>query len=287
MASTESNRLILKLSCEDKSGIVSAVTTFLHQNTGFIIDADQFGDPITKRFFMRAEFSCLESSDEIRRRFKTIANIFNMDYHVFDKNRKRNIIIAVTKESHCLAHLLYKWEVGALNANIKAIVSNHNDLRPFVERYGLEYVYLPITPEENGKKHQEQKLLEIVRAENVELLVLARYMQVLGKEITHELSGKAINIHHSFLPGFKGAKPYNQAYDRGVKIIGATSHYITEDLDEGPIIEQEVTRVRHDDSVSDLKLLGQDIESRVLFRAVKWHLEHRIILNDSKTVIFD
>ncbi len=274
---------ILTFSCKDKAGIVASVSTYLFNIGGFILESAQFGDPATDKFFLRTEFTCSKTADEIENGFKDIAAKFGMDYELHDTSKKEKIIIAVSKASHCLSHLLHKHQIGALHADIVGIVSNHEDLKAWADGFKIPFYFMPI---EKDKKSQEKKILDLYNKSGAELLVLARYMQVLSNELCDELKGKAINIHHSFLPGFKGAKPYHQAYDRGVKIIGATAHYITSELDEGPIIEQEVTRVDHSYKPDDLKLTGEDIEAQVLFRAVKWHLENRVILNGSKTVIF-
>jgi formyltetrahydrofolate deformylase len=279
----KTNNYILNISCKDTSGIVSTVSTYLFGIGGFITEASQFGDEFTGRFFLRTEFSCKKPLAEIKKGFQKIADKFKMEFEFYDVNKKPKIIIAVSKASHCLSHLLNKHEIGALNADIVGIVSNHSDLKNWADRFKIKFHHLKI---EKNKKEQEQKLLELYDRSGAELLVLARYMQILSDNACKKLKGHAINIHHSFLPSFKGAKPYQQAYDRGVKIIGATAHYVTPDLDEGPIIEQEVTRVDHSCKPEDLKLTGEDIESNVLFRAIKWHLEHRVILNGNKTVIF-
>lgn len=280
---TKVKTYILTFSCNDTKGIVSTVSTYLFEIGGFIIESAQFGDPFTNKFFFRSKFTCPKSLNEINNGFKKIAAKFKMDFEINDAARKPKILIAVSKASHCLSHLLHKHEIGALPANIVGIVSNHKDLKNWADRFKIPFQFLPI---EKNKTSQEKKLLEVYEKTDAELLVLARYMQILSDGTCKKLKGRAINIHHSFLPGFKGAKPYHQAYDRGVKIIGATAHYVTQHLDEGPIIEQEVTRVDHSYKPEDLKLTGEDIEAQVLFRAVKWHLEHRVILNDKKTVIF-
>lgn len=277
------NKYILKLACDDTKGIVAKVSGFLFDMGGFIIQSAQFGDSSTGKFFMRTEFSCDKNISEIETSFKVTASNFGMEYSFTDTNIPAKTLIAVTKENHCLLNLIQKNRIGALDTEIVGVISNREDLRSTVEQEGLDFHFLPI---ENDKKSQEQKILELFSEKQADLLVLARYMQVLSDETCKILEGKAINIHHSFLPGFKGAKPYHQAYDRGVKIIGATAHYVTNELDEGPIIEQEVIRVDHSFSPEDLKIAGQDIESRVLYNAVKWHLEQRIILNGNKTVIF-
>lgn len=275
---------ILKLSCNDKKGIVADVTKYLFEIGGFIIESAQFGDESTNKFFLRAEFQSEKSLTEISDGFKNIAQKFNMDFEFFDKAYKPKLLIAVTKASHCLNHLLHKVEVGSLNAEITGLVSNREDLQYIAERFGKKFYYLPI---ENNKQEQEEKFYQIFEDTNSDLLILARYMQILSEEFSNKLNYRAINIHHSFLPGFKGAKPYHQAHERGVKIIGATAHYVTENLDEGPIIEQDITRVNHQNKPEDLKQIGEDIENRVLLNAVKWHLEHRVIINGNKTVIFN
>jgi len=274
---------ILTLSCKDASGIVAAVSTYLTKTGGFIVEAAQFGDKFTGRFFMRVEFGCKRSAADIRKGFLPIAKRFAMDFEIKDTTKKPNILIAVSTASHCLSHLLHKHEIGALPANIAGVVSNHKNLEQWAKRFDIPFYHLPL---EKDKSVQEKKLLTLYKKLDCELLVLARYMQILSDKACNSLKGHAINIHHSFLPGFKGAKPYHQAYERGVKIIGATAHYVTKQLDEGPIIEQEVTRVDHAYKPEDLKLKGEDIEAQVLFRAVRWHLEKRILLNNKKTVIF-
>ncbi len=281
----DKRRYILTLSCKDTAGIVSTVSTFLYNTGGFVLESSQYGDPITQNFFMRAEFTCQHSQQEISDGFKFIADRFKMTFLVHDTALRPNILIAVSKASHCLIDLLHKNEIGALNANIVGIVSNHNTLKPYADKFGKKFYHFPISHSEK-KLEQEQRILALFNETDCELIVLARYMQILSSEMSQSLDGRAINIHHSFLPGFKGANPYQQAYDHGVKLIGATAHYVTSDLDEGPIIEQEVIRVDHRQKPDDLKLMGQDIEARVLFKAVKWHLEQRIILNGTKTVVF-
>jgi formyltetrahydrofolate deformylase len=275
---------ILTLSCNDTSGIVSAVSTYLFEIGGFILQSAQFGDDSTNKFFLRAEFTSEKTVGELNSGFKKISDRFKMDFCFFDKEQKPKVLIAVSKASHCLLNLLYKHEIGALPCDIVGVVSNHNDLEKWADKFGKRFYHLPL---QENKKQQEEKLFDLFKEAKSDLLILARYMQILSDDLCKKLEGKAINIHHSFLPGFKGAKPYHQAYERGVKIIGATAHYITKDLDEGPIIEQEVYRVNHTHSADDLKQIGEDIENRVLYNAVKWHLEHRVILNGSKTVIFN
>lgn len=274
---------ILTLSCKDTKGIVAQVSGFLYQQDAFIIESQQAGDASTGTFFMRTEFEISDGA-HLSAAFRPIAERFGMQWKIHDMSIKPRVMIAVSKASHCLHHLLHRYANGKLNAEIPAIISNHPDLRHMAEWYNIPFHHLPITAA--TKPQQEAQLLNLLEETHADVLVLARYMQVLSPELSTTLSGRAINIHHSFLPGFKGANPYQQAYDRGVKIIGATAHYVTSELDEGPIIEQEVIRVDHSDTPDDLKHLGQDIESQVLFRALTYHLEHRVFLNGIKTVIF-
>lgn len=274
-------KYILTLSCKDTMGIVAAVSGFLAENGGFILESSQFGDASTSRFFMRVEF---EAEKNIKDLFAPIAEKFAMKWDIFDMQIRPRVLILVSRAGHCLNNLLYRYEAGSLPVDIRAVVSNHKDLKPMAKRHGVDFKHLPITAD--TRKKQEAELWKIIEKQKTDVVVLARYMQVLSVDLCEKLKGKAINIHHSFLPGFKGANPYKQAYDRGVKIIGATAHYVTTDLDEGPIIEQEVIRVEHTDTPDALKSLGQDIEARVLARALKYHIEHRVILNGNKTVIF-
>lgn len=278
------NSYILTFSCPDKAGIVAAVTDNLFRNGGFIVESAQHSDFSTGKFFMRTDFDSEKSFADVKNSFKDVADKFAMSWQLHDKSKKIKVLIAVSKSSHCLNHLLYKHEVGALPVEICAIVSNHQLLKPMADVNGIPYHYLPVSNE--TKKDQERQFYDLVQETGAELVILARYMQVLSDDLSKKLQGKAINIHHSFLPGFKGANPYQQAYDRGVKIIGATAHYVTEDLDEGPIIEQEVMRVDHTYKPEDLRMTGQDIENRVLFSAVKMHIQQRVLLNEHKTVIF-
>jgi formyltetrahydrofolate deformylase len=278
---------ILTLSCRDQPGIVGAVGTFLAQHGCNIIDSAQFGDLDTGRFMMRVLFERLDPKfDEqaIVATFTTIGRQFAMQWALHDAEHRPRVVILVSKADHCLNDLLYRHKVGALRMNLVAIVSNHDDSRPLASAYDIPYFHLPVTPE--TKAQQEARLLELIERERADLVVLARYMQVLSDELCRKLEGRAINIHHSFLPSFRGAKPYHQAYERGVKLIGATAHYVTADLDEGPIIEQEVARVDYKMGPDDLVALGRDVECQALARAVKYHLEHRVFLNGQKTVVF-
>ncbi|MCQ8873374.1 formyltetrahydrofolate deformylase [Mesorhizobium sp. LMG17149] len=277
---------ILTLSCEDRPGIVAAVTAELAANGANIAESSQFWDRQTNRFFMRIAFISPPGStrDSLERALKSSVDRFGMKTALVDQARRPKIIVMVSKFDHALLHLLYQIRVGWLNAEVAAVVSNHEDARRFAELEGIPYHHWPTTKE--NKAEQEQKLLDLVQRTGAELVILARYMQVFSKGLSDRLFGRAINIHHSFLPSFKGAKPYHQAFDRGVKLIGATAHYVTSDLDEGPIIDQETERVTHAMSAEDFVAVGRDIESRVLARAVKLHLEARVMLNGHKTVVF-
>ena len=279
---------ILKISCPARSGIVAAVTTYLAEKQCYISELSQFDDEFTGNFFMRAVFrfndGCEPNIESVRAGFDENANPFNMTWELFSSDQPPKVLIMVSKFDHCLVDLLYRHHKGELDMQITAIVSNHLDLRPMAERQGIRFVYLPVT--KDTKAAQEEQVLALVKQSGADLVVLARYMQVLSDNLSTRLFGQVINIHHSFLPSFKGAKPYHQAHERGVKIIGATAHYVTPDLDEGPIIEQETARVTHAMSPEDLVAAGRDIESRVLARAVKLHLESRVMLNGKKTVVF-
>ena len=279
---------ILKISCPATSGIVAAVTTYLAGRECYISELAQFDDELAGGFFMRAVFRFNDGVkpdlDALRQGFVDVAVPFAMDWELFEGNRPMPVLLMVSKYDHCLADLLYRHQKGEMDMRITAIVSNHLDLRPMAEREGIRFVYLPVT--KDTKAQQEAALLQLVEETGTELVVLARYMQILSDDLCRQLSGRAINIHHSFLPGFKGAKPYHQAYARGVKLIGATAHYVTSDLDEGPIIEQEVQRVDHAWLPDDLVSIGRDTETVALSRAVKYHLEHRVFLNGERTVIF-
>ncbi|MGB1875766.1 MAG: formyltetrahydrofolate deformylase [Rhodospirillaceae bacterium] len=279
---------VLTIQCPDTVGIVAAVSTFLADQKAFIKESAHYGDPDTGRFFMRTVFRSANTNalreDEIASGFAELAQRFEMDWDLFEADKKVKAVIAVSKFGHCLNDLLHRVQIGAIPVEVTAVVSNHDTFRDLVEWHEIPFHHLPITAD--TKAVQEEKLLGVIAETKSDLLVLARYMQVLTPATCDQLSGSIINIHHSFLPGFKGARPYHQAHARGVKIIGATAHYVTSDLDEGPIIEQAVERVDHTLSPEDLVLLGQDIESSVLSRAVRWHAERRVLLNDSKTVVF-
>jgi formyltetrahydrofolate deformylase len=278
--------IVLTFSCKDSRGIVAAVAT-LFATLGFnITESSQFGDVEKSRFFMRTVFDCPAgyNLEQIKSIFKPLGEQYQMDWDIFDTHCKPRVLIAVSQWGHCLNALLNSWKSGSLPINIVGVVSNHTRMRDLVEWYELPFHYLPISAA--TKADQEGQLWQLMEAEKVDCLVLARYMQILSDNLCKKLNGRAINIHHSFLPGFKGAKPYHQAYDRGVKLIGATAHYVTADLDEGPIIEQAVERVSHINSPEDMAEIGRDIEAVVLNRALRWHAEHRVLLNGSKTVVF-
>ncbi len=275
----------LTLSCPDRLGLVHAVSGFLLERSGNIEEAAQYNDTRTGLFFMRVQFACGQLSfDELKRQLSDFAAPFQMQWQLRARAEPMRTVILVSKEGHCLNDLLFRWKSGLLALDIRAIISNHRDFYQLAASYNVPFHHLPVTAA--TKSQVETRQVEIIENEGAELVVLARYMQILSNALCQRLSGRAINIHHSFLPSFKGAKPYYQAHDRGVKLIGATAHYVTADLDEGPIIEQDVARVDHSKTVEDLTALGRDTESQVLARAVKWHSEHRVLINGHKTVIF-
>ncbi len=278
---------VLTITCPDTVGIVAAVSGFLSKHDCFITEAAQFGDPLSSRFFMRIVFGAGAMTPpmaELEKLFTEVAARFQMIWKLHDGSRKARVVILVSKFGHCLNDLLHRYHTGSLPIEIPAVISNHQDMRSIVEWHGIPYHYLAV--DKHDKAAQENRVMEVIERADAELVVLARYMQILSTDMCTRLQGKAINIHHSFLPSFKGAKPYHQAHSRGVKIIGATAHYVTPDLDEGPIIEQGVERVDHTHTPDDLVAIGRDIENVVLARAVRWHTEHRVLLNGSKTVVF-
>jgi formyltetrahydrofolate deformylase len=264
---------------------VHAVSGFLLERGGNIEEAAQYNDHDTGLFFMRVQFACDQVSEaDLRSQLASFAVPFQMTWNLHNTQQPMPAVILVSKEGHCLNDLLFRWKSGLLPIDIRAIVSNHREFYQLAASYNVPFHHIPVTAA--NKAEAEAKQYEIIQSEGAELVVLARYMQILSDDLCRKLSGRAINIHHSFLPSFKGAKPYYQAHDRGVKLIGATAHYVTADLDEGPIIEQDVARVDHSKTVEDLTTQGRDTESQVLARAVKWHSEHRVLLNGHKTVIF-
>ena len=277
---------ILTFSCPDRTGIVHAVTGVLAEQGGNIAEAAQYNDQATERFFMRVQFTLPNDEAEpvLRAALATLGERLQMKWQLNAAERPMRSIIMVSKLGHCLNDLLFRWRSGLLPLDIRAVVSNHRDFYQLAASYNIPFHHIPVTP--TTKAQAETKLLELVAQEEIELVVLARYMQVLSDELCRALEGRAINIHHSFLPSFKGAKPYHQAHDRGVKIIGATAHFVTGDLDEGPIIEQDISRVDHACDAQQLTTIGRDVESAVLARAVTWHARHRVLLNGHKTVVF-
>ena len=281
---------ILKINCKDKAGIISAVSNFLFKNGFNILESSQFRDIKNNNFFMRVKFENMKNKKNndiknIEKNFLNVANKFKMNFSFYDLSKKQNILIMVSKFGHCLNNILYQWKTNNLNVNIPCIVSNHKNMQEIVEHYGITYQHIPVN--KKNKNIQEKELLLLIKKYKIDLVVLARYMQVLSPDLCKKLKGKIVNIHHSFLPSFKGARPYHQAYIKGVKIIGATAHYVTDELDEGQIIEQDVGRVNHTKSLEDFVSMGRDIENVVLMRAIKWHIEHRIIINKNSTIVFN
>ena len=277
---------ILTISCPDRKGIVGAVGASITAQDCNIVESAQYFDQTSGNFFMRVRFTAPEGHgvDTFASAFNPVATAYHMAFHVLDTSVRQRVLLMVSKTGHCLNDLLYRWQVGQLEMDLVGVVSNHTDWQRRVEAEGIPFIHLPVTPE--TKTEQEARLMEIIEAEKVDLVVLARYMQILSQEMSSALEGRVINIHHSFLPSFKGAKPYHRAHDRGVKLVGATAHYVTPDLDEGPIIEQDVLRVDHGMSAQQLVAAGRDVESLVLARAVQYHLERRVLLNGVKTVVF-
>lgn len=281
------NRARMLISCPDRSGIVATVSQFLHEHGANIVQSDQYTmNPEGGMFFIRFEFDLNDLEKElpiIVEDFNRVADRFDMKWSTFRASRKKRLAIFVSKEDHCLMEILWQWKSGDLDADIAMVISNHNDMREQVESFGIPYHHVPVTAE--TKAEAERKHLELVSGK-ADLIVLARYMQIIPSKFIEEFPNRIINIHHSFLPAFIGGSPYAQAYRRGVKIIGATAHYVTEELDGGPIIDQDVQRVTHRDNVDDLKRIGRTIEKVVLARAIKWHLEDRILVHQNKTVVF-
>ena len=277
---------VLLISCDDRKGIVAAVANSIASQDCNIVESAQYSDIVTGRFFMRVAIAGQGSitPDSFTQAFLPVATAFRLDWHIHDLNRKLRAMIMVSQGGHCLNDLLYRTSTAHLPMDVTSIVSNHMTWQRRADNEGIPFHYLPITPE--TKLDQETKLLAMVEEQQVDLIILARYMQVLSDELCRKLDGRVINIHHSFLPGFKGAKPYHRAYERGVKMVGATAHYVTPDLDEGPIITQDVSIVDHADTVEDLIAQGQDTESRALARAVKLHIEYRVLLSGNRTVVF-
>lgn len=279
-----SDELILKLSCPDRPGIVRAVSDAIADLGGNILESQQFGDSSSGNFHMRVEAENIADAARFRERLAALGDEMDMAWEINSAERKLRTVIMASKEGHCLSDLLYHTSEGQIPIEVVAVVANHEDLRPLADFYGVPFVHIPVT--KDTKVEAENALLALIEEHEVELVVLARYMQILSDRVCAAMAGRIINIHHSFLPSFKGARPYAQAHARGVKLIGATAHYVTPDLDEGPIIEQDVVRVKHSDSVAEMVAQGQDVERRVLSRAVRWHAEHRVLLNGNSTVVF-
>ena len=282
------NRYVLTLSCPDRPGIVAAVASTLANLGGNILESQQFDDSRTGRFFMRVLLEPVggESleAEHLHGSIAAVGRRFDMDFDLRRADAPYRTILMVSKFGHCLNDLLFRWRSGGINMDVAAIVSNHPDLEPLARSYGVDYHHIPVTP--STKVEAEERLMTLVDGLDVDLVVLARYMQILSADLTRALSGRIINIHHSFLPSFKGAKPYHQAYERGVKLIGATAHYVTADLDEGPIIEQDAIRADHRMLPDDLVRAGEECEARVLARALRWHCESRVLVAGDRTVVF-
>ncbi len=277
---------VLVLSCPDRPGIVHGVSGFLVKHGGNILESQQYGDPDTGRFFMRIDFSTSghAAADGLRDDFGPVADQFDMEYQLWDSTAPFRTLIMVSRYLHCLNDLLFRTTTGSLQIEVPLVVSNHTDAEALCRSYDVPFHHVPVSP--GNKSEAEAELLRLVDDHGIHLVVLARYMQVLSDDTCRALAGRAINIHHSFLPSFKGAKPYHQAFDRGVKLVGATAHYVTADLDEGPIIEQDVTRVDHGFTQDALVSAGRDVEAQVLSRAVRWHSQSRVLLNGGRTVVF-
>lgn len=284
------SKYILTLSCPDQMGVVHTVSGFLFERGGNIIDSAQFNDTDSDRFFMRVNFEERRSDIDLatlKTEFAPIAEQFQMDWQLVDEATKPRLMIMVSKIGHCLNDLLFRHKSGNLPVEIAAIVSNHPDFYQLAASYNIPFHHFPLLGgSAEQKTEQERRVLEVFHQQNIDFVVLARYMQILSNEMCVALNGRAINIHHSFLPSFKGAKPYHQAFAKGVKLIGATAHFVTADLDEGPIIEQDIARVDHSMTPDELTAIGRDVECITLARAVKWHAEHRVLLNGKKTVVF-
>lgn len=276
--------LTLTLSCPDRPGIVATVASAIADRGGNIIDSQQFGDPDASVFFMRIHFASDDAVETWRPVLAGLAEPMSMTWSLHDAADRERVLVLVSREGHCLNDLLFRWRSGAIPADIVAVASPYDDLQRMAVAYDLPFVRIPGPTADAAEL--DASLLDLVNRERVDLVVLARFMQVLGADACRALAGRAINIHHSFLPSFKGARPYRQAHDRGVKLIGATAHYVTEALDEGPIIEQEVARVDHAHSVAELARVGRDVECVALARAVRWHVEHRVLLHGARTVVF-
>jgi formyltetrahydrofolate deformylase len=282
------HRYTLTIACPDRVGIVAAVANFIASHQGWIVEASHHADPVNKWFFMRQEIlaeSLKFDCSAFREKFDPIAREFRMQWKISDSAVKNRVVICVSKQDHCLSDLLYRWRNQEFDFDVTCVISNHPDLRKFVEFHGIPYFHVPVTPE--NKEAAFAKLEELVNEHKADTVVLARYMQILPAPMCERLAGRVINIHHSFLPSFSGGKPYHQAYERGVKLIGATCHYVSEELDAGPIIDQDVVRVDHSDSVEDMMRLGRDVEKTVLARGLRYHVQDRVLVHQNKTVVFN
>ncbi|MFC7403147.1 formyltetrahydrofolate deformylase [Citricoccus sp. GCM10030269] len=286
---SDNNAMVLTLSCRNTRGIVHAVSGALLEIQGNITESKQFDSPDTGNFFMRVEFTTPENQEAVEAALAPVRDEFSMELTVWANSRKTRTLIMCSKDGRTLNDLLFQQRSGTLPIEVPVVVSNHRDLEPMAEFYNVPFIHVPITKDADGNSNKaaaEARLMELVDEYDIELVVLARYMQILSDDLCRELSGRAINIHHSFLPAFKGARPYHQAHERGVKLIGATAHYVTADLDEGPIIEQSVQRVTHAQTAREFVVLGREVEGFTLTRAVKWHAEHRVLLDGKRTVVF-
>jgi formyltetrahydrofolate deformylase len=285
-------RYILTITCPDRVGIVAAVTGLIAGQGGSVLEAAQHGDPATGRFFLRIEIVADSlpvgfGPAELAAAFEPVGREFHMDWHLSDTDVPKRVALFASREDHCLADLLYRWRSGELECDMPCVVSNHEDLRGLAEWYGVRFLCVPVGSARDAREGAFEKMSRIVEHERIDVVVLARYMQILPGSFCEDREGRIINIHHSFLPSFAGAKPYHQAFERGVKVIGATCHYVTAALDDGPIIEQDTRRIDHGDSVDELRRVGRDVERTVLARGLRWHLEDRVLLNGNKTVVFE
>lgn len=281
-------RYRLVLACPDRVGIVAMVSNFISSHGGSISDANQHSDTTTGWFFMRVEISAASlpfSVEELRHAFSPIAQSFNMTWEIHDSKQPKRVVLMASKEAHCLADLLYRYHAGELDCEIPCVISNHDDLRSMVEWHNIPYYHVPV--DRDNKEPHFQRVSQLISEHQADVVVLARYMQILPSDVCAQYARRIINIHHSFLPSFAGAKPYHQAHERGVKLIGATCHYVTEDLDAGPIIDQDVIRISHQDMPEDMVRLGRDVEKMVLARGLRWHLQDRILVHGNKTVVFN
>lgn len=278
---------VFSFKCQDRPGIIAAVSSCLFEAGCDIRDAAQYGDPDTGMFFVRIHLAAPQalSVEQLQQALDGLIAKFELDYKLHNLGQKLRTLIAVSKQDHCLNDLLHRWRSGLLHTDIVGVISNHEDLGNLTQWYGLPFYHLPLSAE--SKAAQEEQIIALMREQQVDLLVLARYMQILSQDLCRQLEGRCINIHHSFLPSFKGAKPYHRAHEHGVKLVGATAHFVTTDLDEGPIIEQDVVRVNHTHSAQEMVNMGREVETRVLARAVRWYVEHRIHVNGQKTIVFE